>query len=144
MSLRNRLRKLAKDIDFLARDKAMVEMAGDQSLDKTLAADMYKDLREKANQWVDAVSLLGIYNGAEKLPPMPGNYGGGLVNLTNYVFIFMDDEDKDKIPYREFASVTRRLEREGRVIPEMKNKMDLVDFLRAHPELNVIVTEVRK
>jgi len=140
----NRLRKLAKDIDFLARDKAMVEIASDQTIDKSLAHDMYKDLREKANQWVDAVSMLGIYNGATKLPSMPGNYGGGLVNLTNYVFIFVDDADKDKIPYREFTSVTRRLEREGNVLPEMKNKMDLVDYLRAHPELKVQVSEQRK
>ena len=140
----NKLRKLAKDIDYLARDKAMVEIATDQSIDKSLAFDMYKDLREKANQWVDAVSLLGIYKDAEKLPSMPGNYGGGLVNLTNYVFIFTADADKDKIPYREFTSVTRRLEREGHVLPEMKNKMDLVDYLRAHPELNVSITEIRK
>jgi len=139
----NKLRKLAKDIDFLARDKAMVEIASDQSIDKSLAFDMYKDLREKANQWVDAVNLLGIYNEADKLPSMPGNYGG-TISLTNYVFIFTDDADKDKIPYREFTSVTRRLEREGKVLPEMKNKMDLVDYLRAHPELNVQVSEQRK
>ena len=138
----NQLRKLAKDIDFMARDKAILEMSDDTTLDKSLAFEMYKDLREKANQWADAVSLLDIFH-PDKLSAMPGNYGG-TTSLTHYVFIFTADADKDKIPYRDFASVTRRLEREGHKLPEMKNRMDVVDYLRAHPELNVQVTQVSK
>jgi hypothetical protein len=137
-----KLKRLAADLELLARDKAMLEVATDQTLDKGVAHDMYKDLQKIANQVVDMWNILHIPHQATKLPSMPGNYGGNQ-RLNVYVFLFTG-ENQDGIPYREFTTVIRKLEKQGHIVPEMSNKMDLVDYLRANPELGVTVSEQRK
>jgi hypothetical protein len=140
--LAKKFRRLASDLELMARDKAMLEVAADQTMDKSVAHDMYKDLQKIANQVVDMWNILHISHQASKLPSMPGNYGGNQT-LVKYVFIFTG-ENQDGVPYREFTTVIRKLQKQGHIVPEMNNLMDLVDYLRANPELGVTVSEQRK
>jgi hypothetical protein len=141
------LKKLAKDLEFLARDKVMLEMSknDETNIDKSLAFDLYKELRERHNAWVDGMEMLSGFDenintamtDIEKLPSMPGNYGKGPQTLVHYIFRFGDEDDV----YRIHHSVLRRLEKEGHVIDTHMNLMDAVDYLRANPELKVSITE---
>lgn len=139
------LKKLAKDLEFLARDKVMLEMSKNDahSIDKSLAFDLYKELRERHNAWVDGMEMLSGFDSSidmdeiEKLPSMPGNYGKGPQTLVHYIFRFNDEDDI----YRIHHTVLRRLEKEGHEIDTHMNLMDFMDYLKVHPELKISVTE---
>lgn len=145
VELASQLKQLAKDLEYLARDKIMLEMsATNPSIDKSLAFDLYKELREKHNSWIDAMQMLAGFNNSidasnlEKLQPMPGNYGKP-VNLIHYIFR-VDDEDDI---YRTHNAVLHRLVKDGKLSYDQRhmNLMDAVDLFRSTPELNVQVTE---
>lgn len=133
-----KLRKLARDIEHMARDKAMLEIANDNPMDKSVAFDLYRELRKTFNTWLEMMVMLNLYKPEEdrKLPAMPGNFARR-VGVIYYVFFF----EGDTVAYRDYTSVTRRLTREGHSVPEMKNLMDLVDYIRANPQLPVRVSE---
>lgn len=132
----NKLKKLAKEIEYMARDKATYEIANDVTFDKSVAFDMYKDLRVKHGQWVDAMELLGLYQ-TNKMPAMPGNYGRNAA-LSRWVFI-VEGED---IPYRTHDGIIRRLIKDGYDLDRGMKLMDLVDFLQANPGLGIKATKV--
>lgn len=129
-------RKLASDLEYLAKSKATYELAAKQDvMDKRTAHSQYLRLREAFNDWVKAMKTLNLYS-TEPLPGMPGNYGD-TVGLARYVFFFQNEDGE--------------FEDEGYVIPqsvcrrlgiELMNLMDTIEYINNHPECGVSVRKV--
>jgi hypothetical protein len=133
--LANMLKEMAKDIEKAAYHRATFELTQlDQNrLTKQEAHHQYCRLRESFNMWATMMRAFSEDETIKPLPPMPGNYGSN-VALTTYVFIFEGEDDH----YINWHAVNRKLG-----LPEM-NRMDTVDYIRAHPELKVTVSELVK
>jgi len=149
LELAAELRKLAKNLEYLARDKVMLQISKDNegSIDKSLAFDLYKELRERHNDWFSSMELLAGFDpelanrmsDVEKLPALPGNYSKGPQNLAHYIYRIDDDEDIFRTHYgvlRELSKLYPKLD-----INTTMNLMDAHDFLHAHPEFNVHITQ---
>ena len=129
----DKLRKLAKDIEYMARDKAMYAMAADDNrISKPMAIELYKVLRKKFNEWLEAMEILEYDVTATKMPPMPGNYGSTISLVKKYVYMFSGEKEG----YLIHLSVLKRLEL------EYMNLSDTHDYINAHPELGVTITEL--
>lgn len=129
--LANKMRKMAGDIEYLAKSKAANELASKQDvMDKRTAHQQYIRLREAFNQWVNAMGSLNLYK-TDTLPAMPGNYGD-TVGLARYHFFFEGEEESYVIP----QSVCRRLG------IELMNLMDTIEYINSHPECGVTIKKV--
>ncbi len=119
--LSDMLRKMANDIDYLAKSKAANEMANSMgAVDKQTAHFQYTRLREAYNKYAGAMSTLNIAE-LVSLPSMPGNYGP-TVGLVHYLFQFEGDDEVYRNPY----AVCKRLGIEGKTL------MDLIEYLSSH------------
>lgn len=126
------LRKLASDFDYLAKSKAADELGKKQNvMSKSLAHELYSTLREKFNKILEGLETVMGYTNGRKLPPMPGNYGQ-TVGLIHYLFFFEGEDESYRIP----QAVCRRIG------IEPMNLMDTLDYIKAHPELNITIKEV--
>ena len=72
-----------------------------------------------------------IVDSPSKLPPMPGNYGS-VAGLTHHGYLFPGETEAYKIHH----AAVKRLG-----LPYM-NVVDFHDYLKAHPEHNITITEV--
>lgn len=129
-------RKLASDLEFMAKSKAADELANKlDEMDKRTAHQQYNRLRESFNEWGKSMSFLAKLQKKtfdfEPLPGMPGNYGD-TVGLARYRFFFEGEDEGYAVP----QSVCRRIG------IEPMNLMDTLEYLESHPELNISVKKV--
>ena len=130
-----KLRKLASQVEAIARQRAQNELAKTNgAYDKAIVHSQYKALRESFNRYVGALDILHPGHGIEKLPPMPGNYAPNQ-ELTYKVFQFDGDEDF----YRDYRSVARRLGLEN--YREL-TLMDVVEYINSN-DTGVTISEVQ-
>jgi len=131
--LADMLKEAARDIEKAAYHRATYELTQlDQNrLTKQEAHHQYCRLRENYNMWASMMKAFSEDDIIKPLPPMPGNWGTSIA-LTSYIFIFEGEEDH----YVNWHTVNRKLG-----LPEM-NRMDTVDYIRAHPELGVTISEL--
>ena len=133
-------RKLTKDLETLFKDRVVIEASKNKETvkDKKLAAALYKELREGFNSYVEFINMFykAKLKGAELklLPSMPGNWGATSTGLKHYTFQIGDDADNI---YRQPAAVCRKLN-----LPLMHMYDVFLDYIEAHPELNISVKEV--
>jgi len=151
LELADQLKKLAKNLEYLARDKVMLQIskAAESTgfIDKSLAFDLYKELRERHNDWYSSMELLAGFDPElanklttiEKLPALPGNYSKGPQNLAHYIYRIDDDEDIFRTHYGVLRELNKRNPQLS--INTTMNLMDAHDFLHAHPEFNVHITQ---
>jgi hypothetical protein len=133
-ALAKSLRKLAGELEAMARSKAVFELANNQNvMDKGTAHVMYVRLREAFNAWAKAMDVLDIYH-ADPLPPMPGNFGSQVGLVYHYYFTFEGDEEGYMNPY----VVCKKLNIDG------MNLMDTVDYVTNNPDCGVTLTKLTK
>jgi len=128
-----KVKRLATDLETAYKDRLIREasQASGTTQDKKLAHIQYSRLREAHEAFIKALPILGRSELVEaKLPPLPGNYGGGNSTFVHYVFNIGDDE------YRNHYAVCRKLGIETRPL------MDVIDYIEANPGLGVSVKEV--
>ena len=150
------LRRLAKDIEYLARDKVLLRISKDNegSIDKALAFELYKELRTRHNDWVDGMEMLarfdpdmkGKLEDVHKLAALPGNYSRGPQNLAHYIFRIDGDEDIFRMPHGVFYELRKRGVLPADFDCTKPNMMDAVemfknDFSSENPVYKVHVTE---
>jgi hypothetical protein len=124
-------RKMASDLEWLAKEKAMKSMAADDNaMDKSTAHVLYTELRTNFNGWLEAMTTLRLYKEGTKLVPMPGNYGAP-VGLIHYVFTFEDGE--------KFFNHLSACKHMG---VEKMNLMDTIEYINTHPELKITITKL--
>jgi hypothetical protein len=148
LELASQLKKLAKDLEYLARDKVMLQISKDNEgqIDKALAFDLYKELRERHNNWYDSMEMLSGFDAeiasklddVSKLPALPGNYSKGPQNLAHYIYRIDDDEDIFRMHYGVLRELNKRFNLD---LNTTMNMMDAHDFFKANPQYNVHITQ---
>lgn len=131
-SLIEDLKQLVKDLETAFQDRVIREAAtrSKPMQDKRLSHALYITMRERFNGYVEFMNAF-FKTKLEPLPPLPGNYGRQKTGLKHYVFEYNGEQ------YRNPRALCRKIG-----IEPISFYDRMLEYLNAHPELDVEVKEV--